>query len=279
MAAPPALAGDRDDNMPVFERSMPETRSVTVEPTTVGFDLSGIEFVQPDPSAQADTSTTQTRAVRSNATQPAASGKTDHGNLAAQATNPAAALIQLQLQNVFVPNSHNSSGYANTFIVQPVIPFSMGKDSYFQNLITRTTIPLITTPNPDGPIEATTDLGDTSVLLAAIHKQKVSDTFGYAWGPVGAIEIPTATDDRTGTEKLSIGPGLMLVGSKNDLFTKGDTVQFGAYGYNLWSVIPGARRRAVPGVKLCIDCQEARDARPVHRGGINRRGSKDSQLK
>ena len=26
--------------------------------------------------------------------------------------------------------------------------------------------------------------------------------------------------------------------------------------------IPEARRRAVPGVKLCIDCQEARDARP-----------------
>ncbi|MGC9420069.1 DksA/TraR family C4-type zinc finger protein [Rhodovulum marinum] len=43
--------------------------------------------------------------------------------------------------------------------------------------------------------------------------------------------------------------------------------------------IPEARRRAIPGVKLCIDCQGARDARPVQRGGINRRGSKDSQLK
>lgn len=43
--------------------------------------------------------------------------------------------------------------------------------------------------------------------------------------------------------------------------------------------IPEARRRAVPGVKLCIDCQQTRDAQPVHRGGINRRGSKDSQLK
>ncbi|HSF95715.1 MAG TPA: DksA/TraR family C4-type zinc finger protein, partial [Thermohalobaculum sp.] len=39
------------------------------------------------------------------------------------------------------------------------------------------------------------------------------------------------------------------------------------------------RHRAVPGVKLCVDCQGARDARPVQRGGINRRGSKDSQLK
>ena len=43
--------------------------------------------------------------------------------------------------------------------------------------------------------------------------------------------------------------------------------------------IPEARRRAIPGVKLCLDCQRERDARPVARGGINRRGSKDSQLK
>ena len=43
--------------------------------------------------------------------------------------------------------------------------------------------------------------------------------------------------------------------------------------------IPEARRQAVPGVKLCIDCQSGRDARPVMRGGVNRRGSKDSQLK
>ena len=42
--------------------------------------------------------------------------------------------------------------------------------------------------------------------------------------------------------------------------------------------IPEARRRAIPGVKLCIECQSARDARPSQRGGINRRGSKDSQL-
>ena len=43
--------------------------------------------------------------------------------------------------------------------------------------------------------------------------------------------------------------------------------------------IPEARRSAIPGVKLCIECQKARDARPQLRGGINRRGSKDSQLK
>lgn len=43
--------------------------------------------------------------------------------------------------------------------------------------------------------------------------------------------------------------------------------------------IPEARRRALPGVKLCIDCQQERDSAFQVRGGINRRGSKDSQLK
>jgi len=43
--------------------------------------------------------------------------------------------------------------------------------------------------------------------------------------------------------------------------------------------IPEARRHAIPGVKLCIDCQQERDQTFKPRGGINRRGSKDSQLK
>ncbi len=43
--------------------------------------------------------------------------------------------------------------------------------------------------------------------------------------------------------------------------------------------IPEARRSAVPGVKLCLECMQDRDAAYQARGGINRRGSKDSQLK
>ncbi|WP_298932504.1 DksA/TraR family C4-type zinc finger protein [uncultured Ruegeria sp.] len=43
--------------------------------------------------------------------------------------------------------------------------------------------------------------------------------------------------------------------------------------------IPEKRRLALPGVKLCMDCQQERDSSFQSRGGINRRGSKDSQLK
>jgi phage/conjugal plasmid C-4 type zinc finger TraR family protein len=43
--------------------------------------------------------------------------------------------------------------------------------------------------------------------------------------------------------------------------------------------IPEARRRAVPGVRLCVSCQTELDERQTANSGYNRRGSKDSQLK
>ena len=43
--------------------------------------------------------------------------------------------------------------------------------------------------------------------------------------------------------------------------------------------IPQARREAVPGVRLCVACQSERDEKEKAAGGINRRGSKDSQLR
>ena len=43
--------------------------------------------------------------------------------------------------------------------------------------------------------------------------------------------------------------------------------------------IPEARRRAVPGVRRCVTCQEADDQQASSNAGINRRGSKDSQLR
>ena len=42
--------------------------------------------------------------------------------------------------------------------------------------------------------------------------------------------------------------------------------------------IPERRRHALPGVRTCVGCQAERDSRRVL-AGINRRGSKDSQLR
>jgi phage/conjugal plasmid C-4 type zinc finger TraR family protein len=43
--------------------------------------------------------------------------------------------------------------------------------------------------------------------------------------------------------------------------------------------IPEARRNAIPGVRLCVPCQEAEDRDAQQFTGYNRRGSKDSQLR
>jgi len=43
--------------------------------------------------------------------------------------------------------------------------------------------------------------------------------------------------------------------------------------------IPLARRQAVPGVRLCVACQQALDDEEQAHAGYNRRGSKDSQLR
>ncbi|GGB48972.1 hypothetical protein GCM10011502_22790 [Oceanisphaera marina] len=43
--------------------------------------------------------------------------------------------------------------------------------------------------------------------------------------------------------------------------------------------IPDARRKAIAGVRLCIECQAEQEKQRKGAEGINRRASKDSQLR
>jgi len=45
------------------------------------------------------------------------------------------------------------------------------------------------------------------------------------------------------------------------------------------SQISQRRREAVPGVRLCVKCQEKQDTQSASSSMFNRRGSKDSQLR
>jgi len=40
--------------------------------------------------------------------------------------------------------------------------------------------------------------------------------------------------------------------------------------------IPEARRKAIPGVRLCVDCQSALEEQETDLTGFNRQGNKDS---
>ena len=53
----------------------------------------------------------------------------------------------------------------------------------------------------------------------------------------------------------------------------------GSYGCDdCGEPIAKKRREALPGTRTCVTCQSIRDKRVVH-SAINRRGSKDSQLR
>lgn len=43
--------------------------------------------------------------------------------------------------------------------------------------------------------------------------------------------------------------------------------------------IPEARRKAMPGARLCVECQEEMDKKTFRSTLYNRKGSKDSQLR
>jgi phage/conjugal plasmid C-4 type zinc finger TraR family protein len=84
------------------------------------------------------------------------------------------------------------------------------------------------------------------------------------WAGDGAVQdqIDATVDDavKRARSKLPQGPGL-------------------SHCEACEASIPPARRKAVPGVRLCIACQELHDREQRAASGYNRRGSKDSQLR
>ena len=83
------------------------------------------------------------------------------------------------------------------------------------------------------------------------------------WAPDGAVEDQI---DDTVTDEVMRAWACMPTG-------EGQT-----HCVECGDAIPEARRRVLPGVRTCVECQSARDGRPASIG-FNRRGSKDSQLK
>jgi len=159
--------------------------------------------------------------------------KQSDGDLTTKATNPVGALIQLQLQDLYVPSSDNSSGYANTFILQPVIPFPLGDDGYFQNIIARPTIPIVTTPKVNGNRE--TGVGDITWLTAPTHTTLGSKRGEFTtWGPIAAVVLPTASKRETGADVWSAGPGAIAV--TNLSLANGDSLMLGGLAYHLWGL-------------------------------------------
>jgi phage/conjugal plasmid C-4 type zinc finger TraR family protein len=97
--------------------------------------------------------------------------------------------------------------------------------------------------------------------MRACHQEKLMAT---GWAGDGAVQdqIDATVDDAVSRARRQLrkGPGLIRCEECD-------------------AEIPEARRKAVPGVRLCVACQELHDREQASAATFNRRGSKDSQLR
>lgn len=149
-------------------------------------------------------------------------GENPEEEMAKAAQNPVADLISLPFQNNTNFGFGPDDDIQNVLNIQPVIPFHLSEN---WNLITRTIVPLINQPEV---VQGTGDefgLGD--INFTAFFSPK-NPTKGIIWGAGPIFAFPTATDEKLGSEKWSLGPSAVAL-----------TIQgpwlFGALINNVWS--------------------------------------------
>ena len=128
-------------------------------------------------------------------------------------TDPTAILTQIQLQNRFGVESYDASGYANTFVFQPVLPYPVAMPGLKEIMpfhIVRPTLPFpAPTADPDGPLGVQGGMGDLTILDVGIHPTSFGNiAFGYS------LIAPTSTDSQLGLGEWQFGPTVGFVYKK-----------------------------------------------------------------
>jgi len=142
--------------------------------------------------------------------------------LAKATQNPLASMISLPFQNNTNFGIGPGDDTQNILNIQPVWPFSLGKD---WNFVTRTIIPVISQPGVVPGESRTNGLGDVT-FTGWVSPMK---TGNWIWGVGGALVMPTATDDALGNDRWSVGPSVVV------LTMPGNWV-IGSLFSNVWSV-------------------------------------------
>src|SRR5271167_1177942 len=160
-------------------------------------------------------------AQESSASQPetAATGQTPSvEELAKLKQNPVSGLREVILQAVVSPDVPVTGKTAGNYSIQPVWPFSLGEN---WRLVTYTILPVIQQPGAPGE-NSIVGLGDTLINLF-FSPQKPGPLI---WGAGPAILLPTRTDPALGSNRLSLGPAVLLFYPK-DAWSAGLVLQNG----------------------------------------------------
>ena len=131
-------------------------------------------------------------------------------DLGAAATNPVSNLVQFRLQNQYSPENYNADSWSNAALAQIVAPLPglASKFDPLQGIVTRTTIPYVSTPKIEG-INRKNGLGDTQMQVFFVPKAAPKKT---VWGIGPAFTFPTAGDnDYTGAGQWQAGPAAVVM--------------------------------------------------------------------
>jgi hypothetical protein len=151
-----------------------------------------------------------------------------HGSLAEAATNPLANLVQFQLQNQYNAQVYNGDGPSNTFAIQPIVPFALPFEKV-PLLITRTTVPYVSTTDLDG-VGRQYGFGDTTILAVFNGKFPKGNEGGLGF----SLVLPTAgSNEFTGSGKYQLGPSFAYI---NTMVPK---TQLGVFGWYHWDIANG----------------------------------------
>jgi len=138
-----------------------------------------------------------------NQTETAATGQTPSvEELAKLKQNPVSGLREVILQAVVSPAMPITGKTAGNYSIQPVWPFSLGEN---WRLVTYTILPVIQQPGAPGE-NSIVGLGDTLINLFFSPRKPGA----LIWGAGPAILLPTRTDPALGSNRLSLGPAVLL---------------------------------------------------------------------
>ncbi|MHC5053176.1 MAG: neuromedin U [Planctomycetota bacterium] len=147
--------------------------------------------------------------------------ETDASDLAKKTQNPVSDLVSLPFQYNIEFGLGPRDKDRHILNIQPVVPVALN-DRW--NLISRTILPITSAPGFAPGEDRNTGLGDLS--YTAFFSPSGDSSFIWGVGPV--LIIPTATDTALGTDKWSIGPSAVALG------TRGPWVVGGLIS-NVWS--------------------------------------------
>lgn len=151
------------------------------------------------------------------------------GPSASDATNPTAAIKVYQVQNTFIPNTYDANGYGNMLVLQAVFPFKT-RSEFFPSYITRSTLPVISTADPDAdipigpgndtdfdiPLFSQSGLGDFVFISLFNHP-----TDWGSWGIGPGFVAPSATRAELGEQSWKFTPTFAVINTSKKDWTLG----------------------------------------------------------